>query len=461
MIDAALAEPAIVGGPTSPRRSWGQMSGYAAAQIGGSIFLHLPAMLLMPFMTNALAVPAAFAGIVIFVPKVWVVFCDPLMGALSDRMRSRGTGRAKLVIWGGIAMAILLPLLFAPILLPTPLARGCFVLVAYVAGSTAFSAFSVPYLILASEVAVDSRDRTRLLALRQTANYLGALIVNYAPALVQILGGGRDAFGRMGLLFGVVCLLTTLSLLSIRKLSIAAPVPDTGIRQISGFGAVFRHVRFRLLLGAYALQMAAVGVVSASFLYFVVYRLGGDLLLVSAIATCLTLSGIAAQPLWVAIEARLGGWRSYIIAVAGMAAGDFSFVLLGSGARAPAFAIAVVVGVFSSGFAVMAWTLLLGIMSDARASDSGPKEGAFAGIWSASEKIAMAAGALLGGFALQYTGFKSSTAGFTPQTADAVFGIRLVAGGMTSSLLLLSLLFLLALRRAGGDHAPIAADAAQ
>lgn len=438
----------------APRRSWGQMSGYAAAQIGGSIFLHLPAMLLMPFMTNALAVPAAFAGIVIFIPKIWVVFCDPLMGLISDRLRSRGIGRARLVIWGGIAMAILLPLLFAPILLPTPLARGTFVLLAYLVGSTAFSAFSVPYLILASEVAVDSRDRTRLLALRQTANYLGALVVNYAPALVQIFGGGRDAFGRMGVIFGAACLLTTLSLLSIRKLSMAGPTAGTGTSPIGGVRAVFRHVRFRLLLGGYALQMAAVGVISASFLYFVVYRLGGDLLLVSEIATCLTVAGIAAQPLWVAVEARLGAWRTYCIAVAGMAAGDFSFVLLGPGSHLPAFGIAIVVGTFSSGFAVMAWTLLLGIMSDARDDDAGPKEGAFAGIWSASEKIAMAAGALFGGFALQLTGFRPSTGGFSPQTTEAIFGIRLVAGGMTSALLILSLGFLLALRRAGGDRAP-------
>lgn len=435
--------------PDTPR-NWRSLATYACAQLGGSVFLHLPAMLLMPFLTNALAVPAAIAGMVIFLPKFWVVLFDPLIGVISDKLKARGIGRAKLAFGGGIAMAFLLPLLFAPVLLPEPWMRALFVLIAYLIGSTAFSAFSVPYLILASEVAEADRDRTTLLSMRQVANYSGALLVNYAPALVHVFGAGREAYGKMGMIFGAVCLVTTFSLWPFRRMA-TAPVEQgatVGMGGLAPFLALAAHRRFRALLAAYAMQMAAVGVISASFLYYVVYCLQGDLVLVSTIATCLTIAGILAQPVWVAIERRIGALQTYALAVAGMACSDFGYVLLNPGNNAQAFALAAVVGIFSSGFSVMAWTLLLALMTEARLGQGGPQEGTYAGVWSAIEKVAMAAGALIGGFALQLTGFRSSTSGFIAQSDAAIFGVRLVTGGLTSALLVGSLVFLLIYRRA-------------
>lgn len=432
--------------PETRKRGWGAMLSYAVPQVGGSIFLHLPALLLMPFLTNALAVPAAFAGLVIFLPKIWVVICDPLTGILSDRARRRGVPRAKLVAWGGIGMTIMLPLLFAPIAFGTPLLRGLYVLVAYLVASTIFSAFSVPYLSLASEIAADPRDRTRLLAMRQTANFTGALLANYAPALVQYFGGGRTGFGWMGVVFGGLCLATTLWVLRLRRLTgsdDATPHRLSAWQQLADVG---RDRRFRLLMTAYLLQMAAVGAISAGFLYLVVYQLKGDLLLVSLIATCMTIAGLVAQPLWVLLERRIGAWSTYALCVVAMAAGDGSFCLVDADHRWLAFPVAIFVGVFSSGFAVMAWTLLLHRMSDAGAR-GGAQEGAYAGIWSAGEKIAIATGALLGGFVLQLTGFHSSTAGFVAQQPLALVGIKIVTSGLTAGLLLVSLLFLLRLRR--------------
>jgi GPH family glycoside/pentoside/hexuronide:cation symporter len=402
-------------------------------------------MLLMPFLTNALGVPAAAAGIVIFLPKIWVVFCDPMMGILSDRARLNGLPRAKIVGWAGFGMMITLPLLFAPILLPTPMLRATYVCVAYLVGSTVFSSFSVPYLSLASEVALDSRDRTRVLALRQSANFVGALLSNYAPALVQILGGGRTAYAGMGAIFGLVCFVMTLSVLRLKSLPNVIPPTKPTSGALSQFGLVLRDGQYRLLLSAYLMQMAGVGVISAAFIYFVVYRLGGDLVLVSVVATCMTVAGLLAQPLWVALEARFGAWSTYMLCISGMALSDASFFLLNADHRNWVYLVGACVGVFSSGFSVMAWTLLLNFMAEAEAR-GGAQQGAYAGLWSAGEKIAMAAGALLGGTALQMAGFVPSIDGFTTQSPSAILGIRLTTAGLTSGLLTLSLLILLRLR---------------
>ena len=70
--------------------------------VGGQIFRDAPALLLLPFMTDALGVPAAIAGLAIFAPKIWVVFADPLAGIASDRMSTRWGRRRPFMFWGAL-----------------------------------------------------------------------------------------------------------------------------------------------------------------------------------------------------------------------------------------------------------------------------------------------------------------------------------------------------------------------
>ena len=61
---------------------------YGAGQLGAQVFRDTPAVLLPMFMTTMLGVPAWMAGIAILIPKLWVIICDPLIGAWSDRVKS-------------------------------------------------------------------------------------------------------------------------------------------------------------------------------------------------------------------------------------------------------------------------------------------------------------------------------------------------------------------------------------
>ena len=56
---------------------------YGIGQLGAQIFRDTPAVLLPLFMTTMLGVPAWLAGLVVLVPKLWLIVCDPAMGAWS------------------------------------------------------------------------------------------------------------------------------------------------------------------------------------------------------------------------------------------------------------------------------------------------------------------------------------------------------------------------------------------
>jgi Na+/melibiose symporter-like transporter len=68
--------------------------GYGVGMVGERLFRDAPALLLLVFMTNYLGIPAVWAGVAIFVPKLLLVFVDPFVGFKSDTSR-RVAGRRK------------------------------------------------------------------------------------------------------------------------------------------------------------------------------------------------------------------------------------------------------------------------------------------------------------------------------------------------------------------------------
>ena len=71
--------------------------GFSLGMIGDRIFRDAPALLLRIFMTDYLAVPPALAGAAVFIPKLLIMFVDPLVGTLSDRLHTRWGGRIPLM----------------------------------------------------------------------------------------------------------------------------------------------------------------------------------------------------------------------------------------------------------------------------------------------------------------------------------------------------------------------------
>jgi GPH family glycoside/pentoside/hexuronide:cation symporter len=414
---------------------------YAIAQIGSSLFFHVPLLILLPFMTNSLAIPAAVAGLVVFLPKIWVVFCDPLMGAWSDRVQHRAGRRRPFVLWGGVATGLSFAVLFNVSPSSSPLLAAVTVCALYLLGSTAYSAFSVPYLAMAPEIAHGPDEVTVITSWRMSFNFVGALLAGLAPLLVQRLGQGRLGYAHMGLLLGAVCVATVLVFYA------GTRTPDhlghqrtsTNFRE---WLSIFENSRFTLLLATYVVQLLAMGVVQSSFAYFVVYQVGARLGNLTQVAFCLVTGSLLAQPAWVRLSTRWGKRPTYIFATVAIALSEGSYLLVGNGDLWIMYAVSLAVGFSSAGFTLMAWSMLFDVVNDDGAGRGSQRSGAFTGIWSACEKISSAVGVLATGLLLQAVGFRGSTSGFIEQAPGALKAVRLIPGVIPASILLLSLLTL-------------------
>jgi GPH family glycoside/pentoside/hexuronide:cation symporter len=77
---------------------------YGAGSVGAGIFSTIPGLLLLFYLTDTLAVPAGLAGLAVFVPKLWDIITDPIVGAWSDRTSSRWGRRRPFLLAGALTL---------------------------------------------------------------------------------------------------------------------------------------------------------------------------------------------------------------------------------------------------------------------------------------------------------------------------------------------------------------------
>lgn len=183
--------------------------GYASGSLVTGTFTTLPGLLLLPYLTDTLGVGAALAGAVVFIPKAWDAFLNPLVGRASDRTRTRWGARRPYVLAGGLAMALAFALTFAG---PLGGAAGAwFTAAGYLLTATAFAFFLVPYVAMPAELTDRHEDRMRLAGGRVAVIGVAALVTGAAgPALIEAGGGGLAGHRWVGLFGAAVIALGTL-----------------------------------------------------------------------------------------------------------------------------------------------------------------------------------------------------------------------------------------------------------
>src|SRR5688572_18385320 len=117
---------------------------YGAGSIGAGIFSTIPGLLLLYYLTDTLGVSAGLAGLAVLLPKLWDITTDPIVGAWSDRSRSRWGRRRPFLLAGALTLPpCFVGLFMAPV--GDPMLAFAWVLVAFCAAATAFTLFQVPY----------------------------------------------------------------------------------------------------------------------------------------------------------------------------------------------------------------------------------------------------------------------------------------------------------------------------
>ncbi|RZQ63756.1 MFS transporter [Amycolatopsis suaedae] len=416
-----MAERAVKAvGPRLPIRT---QIGFAMGSFVTGPFGTVPGLVLLQYLTDTMAIPAAIAGVIVVVPKAWDVLFNPVAGRLSDGHFARTGSRLPYMLLGGIGVAVTFAALFAH---PdfggrTWLDAGYVVLVFFLC-ATAFAFFQVPYNALPAELTDDYAQRTRLTSWRIAFLALAILASGGGVPLITDAVEGVAGYRIMGVVVGVIIVSAAIAVFFILR---RAPVsalrqPTPRWRELL---AVLKSWRpFRWLLGIYFVQSLGVSTLLAGVPY-----MARDGLDASGLRTPLFAGfvgpALVVMPLCVVLSDRLGkvaGLRIFTV-VFGIA----MLGLLGS----PVLPLAVVfffvalAGIGYAGMQVFPLAILPDLIAAEEERTGNTTAGVAAGVWTAADTLGLALGPGLFGVIIQIGGYVPSLDGSAIQPDSAVTAI--------------------------------------
>lgn len=387
----------------------GVRAGYATGSFVTGAFGTVPGLLLLPYLTDGLAVPAAVAGLLVLVPKAWDVLFNPVAGRLSDRAGVR----RPFLLRGGLVTAVLFALLFAGPFTGT--GAVVYVALVFLACATAYAFFQVPYVAMAAEITEDYDERTRLMAWRMAFLALAILVSGAgAPAV-------RDAAGypAMGVAVAALMVLGTLATFAGTR---GAPA-SRRVSAATGLGELVAAVRgsrpFRLLLAVFVVQAVGLGTMLAGVDYFA-RLVVGEPGLQTALFAGFVGPALLVMPLWQRVGRRHGKRVGLVaasvlfaVAVAGLTAARVLPV-------AAVLALMAVIGVGYAGMQVFPLAMLPDVITAEERRTGATRAGLFSGVWTAGETLGLALGPGVYGLVLAFGGYVASTDGSAVQSSGAV-----------------------------------------
>jgi GPH family glycoside/pentoside/hexuronide:cation symporter len=415
---------------------------FATGSIGMAVWVTVPGLLLLFFLTDVLKVSPAIAGLALLVPKLADIVLHPFVGRLSDRHRARSGHRLLLL---GVGCA--LPLAFAALfLVPDGLlgvGAAIWVAVVFVVGNLLFAAYQVPYLATPADLRIDYHERTRLMAFRMIVLTAGILLSGVAaPALTGGDTPTRRGYLLMSAVLGVVTLLTmVVGILGVRRLSARGATPpassaDPGHARGTLLGSL-RDKQFRPLVGAYLVTSTATHLVLAGVPYYATYVLGRTGLTAVLMGAFLA-PALLTTPLWTIAARRWGKQRGLLVAQGTFALGS---VLLALGGLLPTAALIAVVAVLGTSFAALQLLAFSMLPDVANAEGAVADPGSYTGVWTASDSAGGALGPYLYSACLAIGGYVGTTVDDeVVQSASAVNAVQWGFGAVPAVLMLAAVL---------------------
>ncbi len=454
MTSAMPAEPAL--GPVPAPNAQPAMArglpvgiatqlGFSIGMIGDRIFRDAPALLLLIYMTNYLAIPPAMAGLAIFVPKLLIMFVDPLVGSFSDRLNTRWGRRRPLMLIGAVLASAAIVMFFHVPRFDTPVVQSLYMSAMVFLGFTGYSLYSVPYLVMASEIAHGDEERRKIMAWRVVFMAIGLSVSAFAGGFVQAIGGGIAGYSVMAWVYGGICLVTMLTTVFATG---GIPIAEGATAAMSiraQWRLLARSQRYLRLLLVGFLQKLAEGVGYGSFAYFCLYVVEQPLSGIGLVVLAATIGQVAAQPFWLRASRRWSPTTLYTVGVIGWCANLLLWLAMKGQSEWWLIPLGLQGGVAAGGFLMVTLSMLSNTMAADAAETGENHEGVFSGIWCAAEKLGFALGALVVGVMISLFGFVESANGAAKaQPPRAILGIAITYCGVN---LLLYCLSIVAMRR--------------
>ncbi|MGB8651346.1 MAG: MFS transporter [Mycobacteriales bacterium] len=423
---------------------------YGLGAVGNGVFVTVPGLLLLYYLTDVVGVAAGLASVALFVPKFWDAFANPLVGSLSDRSTSRYGKRRPFLLVGGVGTALAFVLLFSAPAFSSATVTALYVTAVFTVAMTLYAVFCVPWSAMPAEMTGDYHERTRLTSVRMVLLTVGILVGGALAPAIAGKHGSRGSYAAMSVVVAVILLGAFLSAWwGTRDAASTPPLagPRPTLRQ--QYDVVRANKPFVSLFLGYNLQAAGQAAMLTGAQYVATYVLDDPqksaLLFVFLVAPCAVM-----VPLWRRWSLTRGKLSGYLIATSLFAGTALSLLACRSEPERLIYLQMILLGVGYAGMQLFPYAILPDLISHSEDHDG--RAGIFTGVWQGGETVAFAVGPALYSLVLAASGYVSHAADEkVSQPGSALTGL-VVAFSVLPALLTAASLPLLRRYRAMDDH---------
>lgn len=379
-------------------------------------------IVLLFFLVNFVKLEPVMAGGLLFASKLFDACIDPVIGLLSDRTVSRFGRRRPWLLGASFFCGLSFALLFNVPVSASPGGVYLFLSGWLFVYTVSYAVFAVPYLAMPGEMTDDYHERSRLMSWRTVfmtfGNLMGAAI---PPVMVAALGGDRLAYGKMGIVLGLLIFLAMV-LTFAGTAGARQRDPDPEPMSLLGNFRLLRANRPLLVLMVTKIFLyIGIAAFSAVLLFFFSNLLKKSPAAVGSFFGLFSLATILFTPVHLWVGRRVEKRAAYVVCMGAYAIGMLSWLAASPGESDPVlYARALWLGAFNAGLFLFGYSMLVDTYAWDHQMTGLRREGFLASAISFVEKFSLAVGPLIIGALLSAMGFDKDL----PLGADQSSGAR-------------------------------------
>jgi GPH family glycoside/pentoside/hexuronide:cation symporter len=431
---------------------------YGAGDIGFSLTDTTIAVLFTIFLIDVAGLDPGRVAVALFIGRSWDYINDPMVGFISDRMRTRWGRRRPFLLFGFIPFAITFSLMWW---IPPGLSKEWLVVYfasIYLIFEACATLVYMPYYTLTPELTLDYDERTSLTSYRMAFSIIGGLLAFTVP--LEVIGStipqNADRVFQVGVAFAILSALPLLiTFLGTRERKEYQNQPQPGLRD--SFRAAVKNRPFIFAAGIFLFTWSALEFVQGILLFFLKYRMRMEEYS-QYIAGAVFISALLTLPLWVWASNRWDKRKAYIIGMVFLSGVIIILTVISpSWGMIIIMTLAILAGIGVGAVHVLPWAMIPDAVEWDELSTGQRHEGMFYSLVTLLRKIASSIVVPMIPLTLKWSGYVSNA---PVQKESAVNAIRALTGPIPSVLLCVGILFALLYPLGRDRHAQVRAELA-
>ncbi len=408
------------------------------------------------YLTDVVGIEPRLASLGALAGIIWDAVNDPIIGMLSDRVKSKLGRRRPFLLWFAFPFGLSFVMLWSAPNWESQIGLLIYVTLAFMISDTLTTLVAVPYYALTPELTQNYDERTSLSSFRSVFQLLSAMVVVIAaPMIVDavIAGGGsqQQGFLTAGAVFGAIGSLP-LFLIGIfvreRFASDAAEQEELPFRET--IRLAWQNVPFRYAVAIYMFNWSAVDMVAITFPFFLLYwvaqgdllekvnLLGVNLALESAFFGVMMFSCVLFVPFWLWVSKKQNKIRAYIAGMIVWVVVQFMIYTIQPGETTYMLFLAALAGIGVSAAYILPDSILPDVIEWDELRTGRRQEGIYYGIRTLIRKLTGAGVIFVTLQVLGWSGYQAPPDGVIQfqQPESALFMIRMMVSFIGATILL-------------------------